>query len=266
VVAAAHNGPVEDRLAVRPLIGGDALAFHTHTLFRKPPPPDYLSLMRILAIEDDPAVAEVIRQGLEENGFRVDLAVNFSTGLFRAIEGAFTVILLDVMLPGGDGFDLCSRLRREGVRTPVLMLTARSALDDRIAGLDRGADDYLTKPFAVRELVARIRALARRQARLIDDEIAIADLRVNLRTRKLSRAGRAIELTTKEWQLLEFFIRNAGAVVDRPAIAAWVWDENHDPFTNVLEVLIRRLRRKIDDDFAFPLIHTLRGSGYRFGQ
>jgi two-component system, OmpR family, copper resistance phosphate regulon response regulator CusR len=221
--------------------------------------------MRILVIEDDAEVAALVRQGLEENGIRVDREATFENGLFRAMEGEFTVIVLDLMLPGGDGFDLCARLRAEGVATPVLMLTARSALDDRVAGLEAGADDYLTKPFAMRELLARVRALARRSAGLQDPVFETADLRVNLWTREVSRRGRPIELTTKEWQLLELFVRNAGAVLDRPAIAAWVWDENHDPFTNVLEVLMRRLRRKIDDGHEPKLIHTIRGSGYRFG-
>jgi DNA-binding response OmpR family regulator len=221
--------------------------------------------MRVLVIEDDADVSAFIRQGLEENGIRVDHEVTFREGLFRAMEGEFTVIVLDLMLPGGDGFDLCARLRAEGVTTPVLMLTARSALDDRVAGFESGADDYLTKPFAMRELLARVRALARRAAGLLDPVYAIADLRVNLRTREVSRSGHDIQLTTKEWQLLEFFVRNAGTVVDRPAIAAWVWDDNHDPFTNVLEVLMRRLRRKLDDGQEQKLIHTIRGSGYRFG-
>jgi two-component system, OmpR family, copper resistance phosphate regulon response regulator CusR len=223
------------------------------------------SWMRILLVEDDPVVAGLIRQGLEEQDIRTDVASDFETGLFRALEGEFTVIVMDVMLPGGNGFDLCGRLRREGVTTPVLMLTARSALDDRVTGLDAGADDYLTKPFALRELLARIRAMARRQAGMVEGDVAIEDLRVNLRTRQVSRAERPIELTTKEWQLLEFLVRNAGSVVDRPAIAAYVWDENHDPFTNVLEVLIRRLRRKIDDGHDVRLIQTIRGSGYRLG-
>jgi len=221
--------------------------------------------VRILLIEDDPEVADLIIRGLADHAIRVDHAADYQSGLFRALEGSHTVILLDVMLPGGDGFDLCARLREERIGTPVLMLTARASLDDRVGGLDAGADDYLTKPFAFRELLARVRALARRAAGMVDAEFELEDLRVNLRTREVRRGARAIRLTTKEWQLLEFFIRNAGAVVDRPAIAAYVWDENHDPFTNVLEVLMRRLRSKIDDGHEPRLIHTIRGSGYRFG-
>jgi two-component system copper resistance phosphate regulon response regulator CusR len=221
--------------------------------------------VRVLLIEDDLEVAGLIIQGFAENGIRVDHAADYRSGLLRALEGSHTVIVLDVMLPGGDGFDLCARLRAEASDTPVLMLTARSALDDRVGGLEAGADDYLTKPFAFRELLARVHALARRASGMIDTEFVLEDLRVNLRTREVRRGDREIRLTTKEWQLLELFIRNAGAVLDRPAIAAWVWDENHDPFTNVLEVLMRRLRSKIDDGHEHRLIHTLRGSGYRFG-
>ena len=221
--------------------------------------------MRILLIEDDAEVADLIVRGFADHAIRVDHAADYPSGLFRALEGSHTVIVLDIMLPGGDGFDLCARLREGGIGTPVLMLTARSALDDRVGGLDAGADDYLTKPFAFRELLARVRALARRAAGMVDTEFELENLRVNLRTRDVRRGERTIKLTTKEWQLLEFFIRNAGAVVDRPAITAYVWDENHDPFTNVLEVLMRRLRSKIDDGHEPPLIHTIRGSGYRFG-
>jgi two-component system copper resistance phosphate regulon response regulator CusR len=221
--------------------------------------------MRVLLIEDDPKVAGLITQGLEEAGIRTDREGEFEAGLFRALEGEFTVVVLDVMLPGGNGFDLCARVRQEGVHTPILLLTARSGVDDKVTGLELGADDYLTKPFDLEELVARVRALARRRSEVIDQEILVADLKVDLRTRQISRAGRNIELTTKEWQLLEFFVRNVGVVLDRPAITAFVWDENHDPFTNVLEVLMRRLRRKIDDGFKPRLIRTIRGSGYRFG-
>jgi two-component system copper resistance phosphate regulon response regulator CusR len=175
------------------------------------------------------------------------------------------VIVLDVMLPGGSGFDLCRTLRDRNVGTPVLMLTARDNVDDRVRGLDSGADDYLTKPFAFRELVARLHALARRPPTPLPEVATIADLEVDLRAHQVRRAGRDIELTAKEFALLEFFLRHAGHVVDRAEITAHVWDENHDPFTNVLEVLVRRLRRKIDDGYDVKLIHTLRGAGYRLG-
>jgi two-component system copper resistance phosphate regulon response regulator CusR len=189
----------------------------------------------------------------------------FEGGKSRAILGAFDVIVLDVMLPGGDGFELCRTLRERGVATPVLMLTARDAVEDRVRGLDSGADDYLPKPFAFRELVARLRALARRPPSAVPDVIRVADLEVDIRSHRVRRHGQSIELTAKEFALLEFFARHAGQVVDRAAITAHVWDENHDPFTNVLEVLVRRLRRKIDDGFDVKLIHTLRGAGYRLG-
>ena len=169
------------------------------------------------------------------------------------------------MLPGGSGFDLCRDLRRCAVDTPILMLTARDTLDDRVTGLDAGADDYLTKPFAFRELLARMRALVRRRTAPRGAVVRLADLEVDLGAHRVSRAGRGIELTAKEFALLECFVLHRDQVVDRAAITAHVWDENHDPFTNVLEVLMRRLRRKIDDGFEPRLIHTLRGSGYRFG-
>jgi two-component system copper resistance phosphate regulon response regulator CusR len=175
------------------------------------------------------------------------------------------VIVLDIMLPGGSGLELCRKYRALGNKTPVLMLTARTAVDDRVAGLEGGADDYLAKPFDFRELLARVRALARRPTAWAEELFSLADLRVDLRSRRLERGGKAIELTAKEWVLLEFFIRHADKVVDRAAISAYVWDENHDPFSNVLEVLVGRLRRKLDDGFMPKLIHTLRGAGYRFG-
>jgi DNA-binding response OmpR family regulator len=192
-------------------------------------------------------------------------ASTFATGRERAMLGHFDIVVLDVMLPGGTGFELCRELRRRKIATPILMLTARDAVDDRVTGLDAGADDYLTKPFAFRELLARVRALARRRPALLPRDIRVADLEVDLGARRVRRAGRPIELTAKEFALLEFFVLHADQVVDRAAITAHVWDENHDPFTNVLEVLVRRLRRKVDDGFQPKLIHTLRGAGYRFG-
>jgi two-component system copper resistance phosphate regulon response regulator CusR len=221
--------------------------------------------MRVLVVEDDPQLAAVLESGLSEHGFQVAREGTFAAGRSRATLGAFDVIVLDVMLPGGNGFDLCRALRERSVGTPVLMLTARDTVDDRVQGLDSGADDYLTKPFAFRELVARLHALARRPPTPLPEVVAIADLEVDLRAHHVRRAGRDIELTAKEFALLEFFLRHAGQVVDRAAITAHVWDENHDPFTNVLEVLVRRLRRKIDDGYDVKLIHTLRGAGYRLG-
>ena len=221
--------------------------------------------MRILLVEDDPELAAVIDNGLVEHGFQVVRESTFDAGRSRAVLGAFDVIILDVMLPGGSGFDLCRVLRERNVGTPVLMLTARDTVDDRVRGLDSGADDYLTKPFAFRELVARLRALARRPPTPLPERTSIADLEIDLGAHRVRRGGRDIELTAKEFALLEFLVRHRDQVVDRAAITAHVWDENHDPFTNVLEVLVRRLRRKIDDGFDLKLIHTLRGAGYRLG-
>jgi DNA-binding response OmpR family regulator len=221
--------------------------------------------MRILLVEDDPELATVLENGLSELGFHVVAESTYADGKSRAVLGAFDVMILDVMLPGGSGFELCRSLRERGIGTPVLMLTARDTVDDRVQGLDSGADDYLTKPFAFRELVARLHALARRRPTPLPEIVEVADLEVELRGRRVRRAGRDIELTAKEFALLEFLVRHREQVVDRAAITAHVWDENHDPFTNVLEVLVRRLRRKIDDGFDMKLIHTLRGAGYRLG-
>ena len=221
--------------------------------------------MRVLLVEDDPELAAVLESGLAELGFHVVREASFDAGKTRAVLGTFDVIILDVMLPGGSGFDLCRALRGREIGTPVLMLTARDTVDDRVQGLDSGADDYLTKPFAFRELVARLYALARRRPTPLPEIITVADLEVELRGHRVRRAGHDIELTAKEFALLEFLVRHEDQVVDRAAITAHVWDENHDPFTNVLEVLVRRLRRKIDDGFEPKLIHTLRGAGYRLG-
>jgi two-component system copper resistance phosphate regulon response regulator CusR len=221
--------------------------------------------MRVLLVEDDSELSAVLSAGLSEQGIHAVCERTVESARSRAMLGSFEVIILDVMLPGGTGFDLCRELRRRGLATPVLMLTARDTVDDRVNGLDAGADDYLTKPFAFRELLARLRALARRRALHVPEIVRVADLEVNLSAHRVQRGNRAIELTAKEFALLEFFAVHRDQVVDRAAITAHVWDENHDPFTNVLEVLVRRLRRKIDDPFATKLIHTLRGAGYRFG-
>ena len=221
--------------------------------------------MRVLIVEDDPHLAGLLRDGLRAQRIDPTLAGTFPEGLTQARAGDYAVIVLDVRLPGGTGFDLCGELRRRGVTTPVLMLTALDAVDDRVRGLEVGADDYLTKPFAFRELVARLKALARRRPALAPSSYRVADLEVDLAARTVRRAGRPITLTAKEFTLLELFVLHEGQVLDRATITAHVWDENHDPFVNVLEVLVRRLRRKIDDAFEPKLITTLRGAGYRFG-
>jgi two-component system copper resistance phosphate regulon response regulator CusR len=222
--------------------------------------------MRVLLVEDDPGLAAIIKTGFAERGVQIVAVANYGDGKMKAVLGSFDVIILDVMLPGGNGFDLCRELRVRKLVTPILMLTARDTVDDRVAGLEVGADDYLTKPFAFRELLARVRALARRRGTPLPETLKVADLEVDLEAQRVRRAGKPIELTAKEFLLLEFFVLHSGQVVDRAGITAHVWDENHDPFTNVLEVLVRRLRRKIDDDFPVKLIQTVRGSGYRFGE
>jgi DNA-binding response OmpR family regulator len=219
--------------------------------------------MRVLLVEDDPGLAAIIKTGFSEQGVQVVTVSNYAEGKMKATLGSFDVLVLDVMLPGGNGFDLCRELRAREIGTPILMLTARDTVDDRVAGLEVGADDYLTKPFAFRELLARVRALGRRRGAPLPETLRVADLEVDLEAQRVRRSGKSIELTAKEFALLEFFVLHKGQVVDRAAITAHVWDENHDPFTNVLEVLVRRLRRKIDDEFPTKLIQTVRGSGYR---
>lgn len=223
-----------------------------------------LGRMRLLLVEDDPELASILESGFREQGIQVVRSTTMPAGRAEALRASFDVIVLDVMLPGGSGIDLCRDLRGQGLAVPILMLTARDTVDDRVIGLEVGADDYVTKPFAFRELVARVRALARRQPALIPRVVTVANLEVDLSSRRVTRCGQSIELTAKEFALLEFFVLHRGEVVDRAAITAHVWDDNHDPFTNVLEVLVRRLRRKIDDAFEPKLIHTLRGAGYRF--
>jgi DNA-binding response OmpR family regulator len=221
--------------------------------------------MRVLVVEDDPQLQTILMTGLGELGYEVAAASTYAEGRERATLGTWALIILDVMLPDGDGLALCASLRNAGVVTPVLILTARGSVDDKVSGLDAGADDYLAKPFVFRELLARVRALTRRQPGLTPELVRIADLEVNLRPRVVQRGGQDIVLTAKEFALLECFVRQPNVVLGRADITAHVWDENHDPFANALEVLVRRLRRKIDDPFSPKLIHTLRGAGYRFG-
>jgi DNA-binding response OmpR family regulator len=221
--------------------------------------------MRILLVEDDRELTDILTSGLREHHIEVVAAGDFAEGQRRAALGQYGVIILDVMLPGGDGFELCSRIRGKGIGTPILMLTARGGVEDRVRGLEAGADDYLAKPFAFRELLARVRALSRRQPVIRDERKVVANLEIDMRGREVKREGTPIVLTAKEWDLLQLLAENEGRVVTRTEITERVWDENHDPFTNVLEVLVRRLRRKIDDGFEPKLIHTIRGAGYRFG-
>jgi two-component system copper resistance phosphate regulon response regulator CusR len=221
--------------------------------------------MRLLIVEDDPELAAVLKEGFSEHRIETSIAADYPQGRERALLGSHDVIILDVMLPGGSGFDLCALLRERQITTPVLMLTARDSVDDRVRGFEVGADDYLPKPFAFRELVARVKALARRRPALVPALHRIGDLEVDLATPSVRRAGQNVTLTAKELTLLECLVLHEGQVVDRATITAHVWDDNHDPFTNVLEVLIRRLRRKLDDGHKKKLIHTFRGVGYRLG-
>ena len=207
-------------------------------------------------------MAQVVAKGLRENSYAVDLAVDGPAALYQASINDYDLILLDVLLPGADGFEVCRELRARGDATPVLMLTARAAVDDRITGLDAGADDYLTKPFAFRELLARVRALLRREPRLHSDVFQLGDLVVDSASHHVSRASREIDLTAKEYALLEYLARRAGQLVSRAEIAEHVWDASFDPFSNTIEVFVNRLRKKIDEAHPVKLIHTRRGEGY----
>ena len=221
--------------------------------------------MRVLLVEDDAELAREVAMGLRGAGARVVHATTAREGRLLAEDEELDVLILDVMLPGESGFALCRSLRDSGVQTPILMFSARDAIEDRVTGLDAGADDYLTKPFALQELIARVRALSRRRPTLTPRVVRIADLEIDLAGRRARRGDHLIELTAKEFALLECFALHPDVVLDRAAITAHVWDDNHDPFTNVLEVLVRRLRRKIDEGYEPRLIHTMRGAGYRLG-
>lgn len=222
--------------------------------------------MRILLVEDEPRMAGFIARGLRDESHAVDVAGDGESALERAAVNDYDAIILDLMLPGIDGLEVCRRLRAGGLRAPVLMLTARDAIADRIAGLDVGADDYLVKPFDFRELLARLRALGRRAGELQSDRLTVDDLVIDTAKHDVRRNGRLVELTAKEYALLEFLARRAGAVVGRAEISEHVWDETFDPFSNTIEVYIKRLRRKIDDGHAVPLIRTWRGAGYSLGR
>ncbi|SQG10782.1 heavy metal response regulator transcription factor [Stenotrophomonas maltophilia] len=219
--------------------------------------------MKLLIVEDEPKTGNYLRQGLIEAGYVVDLACNGVDGLHLAGSGEYQLVILDVMLPGLDGWNVLSRLRESGWQVPVLFLTARSSIADRVQGLELGADDYLAKPFAFAELLARVRTLLRRgQAQPQAERIVIADLVVDTLRRRVERGGQRITLSQKEYTLLELLARRRGEVLPRSLIASQVWDMNFDSDTNVIDVAIRRLRAKIDDDFDAKLIVTVRGMGY----
>jgi DNA-binding response OmpR family regulator len=221
--------------------------------------------MRLLLVEDDARIARFVAKGLREHAYAVDVVANGDDALYQAAINTYDLIVLDVMIPGRDGFAVCRELRAAGQKIPILMLTAKDAVEDRIAGLDFGADDYLTKPFEFRELLARLRALLRRSGELRPPRIAVADLVLDTAARSVSRAGADVPMTTKEYALLEYLARNVGRVVGRAEIAEHVWEETFDPFSNLIEVYVNRLRRKIDAGRATPLLQTRRGAGYILG-
>lgn len=219
--------------------------------------------MKILIVEDEPKTGDYLKQGLTEAGYLADLARDGWEGVELAKAGSYELVVLDVMLPGLNGWQVLEGIRRAGLDTPVLFLTARDQVDDRVKGLELGADDYLVKPFAFAELLARVRSLTRRgRASLEPTVLKVADLELDLLRRRVSRAGQRIELTAKEFALLELFMRRAGEVLPRSLIASQVWDMNFDSDTNVIDVAVRRLRLKVDTEQAQRLIHTVRGMGY----
>lgn len=218
--------------------------------------------MHLLVVEDEIKVARFIEQGLREEGFDVETAADGDAGLAKATAGAFDLIILDVMLPGRDGFSVLRELRAAGVQSRVLMLTARDGVGDRVQGLDLGADDYLVKPFAFAELLARVRALLRRGTTEEAALLRMADLQVDLRARRVTRGGQLVVLSTKEFGVLAHLLRRAGNVVTRAELAEKVWEDLQDTPSNVIEVTVYHLREKIDRGFSPTLIHTVRGAGY----
>jgi DNA-binding response OmpR family regulator len=218
--------------------------------------------MRVLLVEDDRRIARFVAKGLREQSYAVDVTGDGDDAFYKLSINDYDAVILDVMISGRDGFRVCRDMRSAGTAVPVIMLTARDTVQDRIAGLDSGADDYLIKPFAVTELLARLRALLRRGQVVRPATIRIADLFLDTRAQQATRSGRELSLTSKEYALLEYLAREEGRVVSRAEIAEHVWDENFDPLTNLIDVHINRLRRKVDSGFSTKLIHTRRGAGY----
>jgi len=218
--------------------------------------------MRILVIEDEQKVANFIKRGLKEEGYSVDVACDGEGGYFLVKDNEYDVIILDLMLPKMDGITLCKKLRAEKITTPILMLTAKDSVKDKVIGLDSGGNDYLTKPFSFEELLARIRVLLRKDQTATPTKLKVDDLVLDLITHKVSRAGKEIPLTNKEYALLEYLMRNTGSIVTRTMISEHVWDINFDTFTNVIDVYLNYLRNKIDKGYKKKLIHTIRGRGY----
>jgi two-component system copper resistance phosphate regulon response regulator CusR len=221
--------------------------------------------MRVLLVEDDRSLAESVSAYLRSAGFAVDTVSSGGEALTESAVNPYDAVVLDLGLPDIDGVEVCRRLRERGTSVRIIMATARDGVAARIAGLDTGADDYIVKPYALGELVARLRALLRRPADAVPPTLTVADLELDTGSRRARRGGRDIELTTKEFAVLEFLMRNAGRVVTREQISEHAWDANYDPFSNVIEVYVSRLRRKVDGDGDAPLLATIRGAGYRLG-
>jgi two-component system, OmpR family, response regulator len=221
------------------------------------------SRRRVLVIEDDPETGEQLVESLAANGYQVDLAVNGNEGLSRALASQYAVMTIDRMLPGIDGIAIIRRLREGGITTPALIISALGEVDDRVRGLRAGGDDYLVKPFAFAELLARVEALARRSATVVKETVLrVGDLKLDLMSRTATRGGRDIDLLPREFQVLEYLVRNEGHVVPRAMLLQHVWDLHFDPTTNIIDVYVGRVRRKIDSQQAYPLIHTIRGVGF----
>ena len=218
--------------------------------------------MRVLVVEDETKVGSFIKRALEEESYAVDLCEDGAQGLDFALTGSYDVIVIDLMLPNLPGLEILRRIRKEKIHTPVLILTAQSKVDQKVKGLDAGADDYLTKPFAIDELLARVRVLLRRGTAETPGVLQVDDLILNPATREVTRDGQRIDLTVKEYALLEYFMRHTGRVLTRPMISEHVWDQDFDTFTNVIDVYVNYLRNKIDRGRSRKLIHTIRGSGY----
>jgi len=222
------------------------------------------NIMNILVVEDEPKIGEYLKKGLTESGYIVTLATNGIDGRFYILSHEFDLIILDIMLPGINGWQLLDEIRRVNIQVPVMFLTAKDGVGDRVKGLESGADDYLSKPFAFTELLARIKNLLRRSKdNHIEEVISVSDLTINIKSRIVKRSGKKLHLTPKEYLLLELLARRQGEVLPRSLIASLVWDMNFDSDTNVIDVAIRRLRAKVDDDYQIKLIHTIRGMGYK---
>ena len=219
--------------------------------------------MRILVVDDDRRLCAIIKRGLLEEAYAVDLAYDGEEGEYLAEVNPYDLIILDIMLPNKDGIEVCQELRAKKINTPILMLTAKDTVEDRVRGLDTGADDYLVKPFAFSELLARVRALLRREGMSKSPELRVGDLTLNTLTRQVWRGQRPIELTTKEYVILEYFMRHPNVVVTRTMIEEHAWDYDFDSLSNLVDVYIRRLRRRIDNEGEDSLIQTVRGAGYR---